>query len=127
MSEIQKSPFKTNQQLHSLEVLVLTNTNGTMQLARSFDKSQQNSNTMRTNVETIVKPISRLDFFAQAQTRYNLKTHAEQVYERMRDSMRRIERNKLNIYFVGMIDQNEIFEVAYDGLKKSVPTMRESK
>ena len=127
MSEIQTSAFKTNQQLHSLEVLVLTNTNGTLQLARSFDKSQQNSETMRTNVETIVKPISRLDSFAQAQTRYNLKTHTEQVYERMRDSMRRIERNKLNIYFVGMIDQNKIFEIAYDGLKNSVPTMRESK
>ena len=99
MSEIQKSASETNQQLHTLEVLVLTNTNGTMQLARSFDKSQQNPETMRTNVETIVKLISRLDSFAQAQTRYNLKTHAEQVYERMRDSMRRIERNKLYIFF----------------------------
>jgi hypothetical protein len=127
VSEIQKSASETNSQLHNLEVSVLTNTNTTIQLARSFNKAQENMETMRTNMETIVKHVSRLDSFAEAQTRYNLKTHAERVYERMKNSMRRIERNDLNLDFVGMTEQTEIFEIAYDHLKYSIPSETESK
>ena len=82
---------------------------------------------MRTNIDTIVKHVSRLDSFAEAQARYNLKTHAERVHERIKNSMRRIERNELNLNFVGMAEQNEILEVAYKRLQYSVPTTRESK
>ena len=127
VSEIQGSVSDTNKQLHSLEVSVLTNTNSTMQLARTFSKAQENMETMRTNMETIAKHVSRLDSFAEAQTRYNLKTHAEHVYERMKSSMRRIENNDLNLDFVGMTEQNEILEIVYDHLKHSVPNTRESK
>jgi hypothetical protein len=127
VSEIQKSASETNKQLHSLEVSVLTNTNSTIQLARSFSKAQENMETMRNNMETIVKHVSRLDSFAEAQTRYNLKTHAEHVYERMKNSMHRIERNDLNLDFVGMTEQNEILEIAYERLKHSVPSAKESK
>ena len=127
VSEIQKSASETNSQLHSLEVSVLTNTNTTMQLARSFNKAQENMETIRNNMETIVKHVSRLDSFAEAQTRYNLKTHAEHVYDRMKSSMRRIERNDLNLDFVGMTEQNEILEIVYDHLKHSVPSAAESK
>ena len=127
VSEIQKSVSETNQQLRSLEVSVLTSTNITIQLARSFEKSQENLETLRSNVETIVKHVSRLDSFAEAQTRFNLKTHTEHVYERMRNAMRRIEQNDLNLDFVGMTEQNEIFEIAYERLKHSIPSMKESK
>ena len=127
MSEIQRSASGSNSQLHSLEVSVLTNTNTTIQLARSFNKVQENMETMRNNMETIVKHTSRLDSFAEAQTRFNLKTHAERVYERMKNSMRRIERNDLNLDFVGMTEQNEILEIVYDHLKSSIPTATESK
>jgi cell division protein FtsL len=127
VSEIQRSVSDTNKQLHNLEVSVLTNTNSTIQLARSFSNAQENMETMRTNMETIVKHVSRLDSFAEAQTRYNLKTHAEHVYERMKSSMRRIERNDLNLDFVGMTEQNEILEIIYERLKHSIPSARESK
>jgi hypothetical protein len=127
VSEIQRSVSDTNKQLHSLEVSVITNTNSTIQLARSFSNAQENMETMRTNMETIVKHVSRLDSFAEAQTRYNLKTHADHVYERMKNSLRRIERNDLNLDFVGMTEQNEILEIAYERLKHSVPSPKESK
>jgi hypothetical protein len=127
VSEIQRFASETNSQLHSIEVSVLTNTNTTVQLARSFNKAQENMETMRNNMETIVKHISRLDSFAEAQTRYNLKTHAESVYERMKNSMRRIERNDLNLDFVGMTEKNEILEIVYDHLKHSIPSATESK
>jgi hypothetical protein len=108
VSDIQKSVLETNKQLHSLEVSIFTNTNSTAQLARSFNTAQENIESMRNNMETIVNHISRLNSFAEAQTRYNLKTHAELVDERMKNSMRRIERNDLNLDFVGLIEQNEI-------------------
>lgn len=79
---------------------------------------------MKNNMETIVNHISRLKSFAEAHTRYNLKTHAELVYERMKNSIRRIERNDLNLDFIGMIEQNEILEIAYEHLKHSVPSKR---
>ena len=41
--------------------------------------------------------------------------------------MRRIERNDLNLDFVGMTEQNEILEIVYDHLKSSIPTATESK
>jgi len=50
---------ESNKQLHSLEVSVLTSTNNTIQLARAFDKSQENMETLRTKMETIVKHVSR--------------------------------------------------------------------
>lgn len=78
-------------------------------------------------MENIVNHISRLNSFAEAQTRNNLKTHAELVYERMKNSMRRIERNDLNLDFVGMIEHKEILEIAYERLKHSVPSSKESK
>ena len=124
---IQRSVSDTNKQSRSLEVSVFTNTNSTTQLARSFNKAQENMESMRNNMETIVNHISRLNSFAEAQTRYNLKTHAELVYERMKNSMRRIERNDLNLGFVGMVEQNEVPEIAYERLKHSVPSTRESK
>jgi hypothetical protein len=127
VSDIQRSVSDTNKQLHSLEVSVMTNTNSTIQLARSFSNAQENMETMRTNMETIVKHVSRLDSFAEAQTRYNLKTHVDHVYERMKNSLRRIERNDLNLDFVGMIEQNEILEIAYERLKHSIPSYKESK
>ena len=127
VSEIQRATSDTNKQLHSSEVSVFTNTNSTIQLARSFGKAQENTEVMRTNIDTIVKHVSRLDSFAEAQACYNLKTYAERVYERMKNSMRRIERNELNLDFVGMTEQNEILEVAYKRLQYSVPTARESK
>ena len=127
VSDIQNSVSDTNKQLHSLEVSVFTNTNSTTQLARSFNKAQENMESMRNNMENIVNHISRLNSFAEAQTRYNLRTHAELVYERMKNSMRRIERNDLNLDFVGMVEQNEILEIAYEHLKHSVPSARESK
>jgi hypothetical protein len=127
VSDIQRSVSDTNKQLHSLEVSVMTNTNSTIQLARSFSNAQENMETMRTNMETIVKHVSRLDSFAEAQTRYNLKTHVDHVYERMKNSLRRIERNDLNLDFVGMIEQNEILEIAYERLKNSIPSSKESK
>ena len=127
VSEIQRSVSETNSQLHSTQVSVLTNTNTTVQLVRSFNKAQENMEAMRTNMETIVKHISRLDSFAEAQTSYNLKTHAESVYERMKNSMRRIQRNDLNLDFVGMTEQNEILEIVYDHLKHSIPSPTESK
>ena len=102
-------------------------TNSTIQLARSFEKSQENLETLRGNVEIIVKHVSRLDSFAEAQTHFNLKTHTEHVYERMRNSTRRIEQNDLNLDFVGMTEQSEIFEIAYERLKHSVSSMKESK
>ena len=127
VSEIQRSVSDTNKQLHNLEVSVLTNTNSTIQLARTFSEAQENMETMRTNMETIVKHVSRLDSFAEAQTRYNLKTHAEHVYERMKNSIRRIERNDLNLDFLGMTEQNEVLQIAYEHLKNSVPNAKESK
>ena len=127
VTEIQQSLVDTNHQLHSSELSILTNTNSTLQLARSFNKAQENMETMRTNVEAIVNHVSRLDSFAEAQTRYNLKTHAERVYNRMKNSIRRIERNDLNLDFVGMVEQNEIFELAYERLKESIPSVSESK
>ena len=127
VSDIQNSVSDTNKQLHSLEVSVFTNTNSATQLARSFSKAQENMESMRDNVETIVSHISRLNSFAEAQTRYNLKTHAELVYERMKNSMRRIEQNDLNLDFVGMVEQNEILEIAYEHLQRFVPSTRESK
>ena len=66
VSDIQKSASEANSQLHSLEVSVLTNTNTTVQLARSFNKAQENMESMRTNMKTIVKHVSRLDSFAEA-------------------------------------------------------------
>ena len=117
VTEIQRATSDTNKQLYSLEVSVFTNTNSTIQLARSFGKAQENMEVMRTNIDTIVKHLSRLDSFAEAQVRYNLKTHAERVYERMKNSMRRIEWNELNLDFVGMTEQNEILEVAYKRLR----------
>lgn len=127
ISEIQRSVSDTNKQLHSLEVSVITNTNNTIHLARSFNKAQENMETMRTNMQTIVKHVSRLDSFAESQTRYNLKNHAEHVYERMKNSIRRIEHNDLNLDFVGMTEHNEIIEIAYNRLKHSVPSPKESK
>ena len=106
---------------------MFTNTNSTTQLARPFNRAQENMESMRNNMEIIVNHISRLNSFAEAQTRYNLKTHAELVYERMKNSMRRIERNDLNLDFVGMVEQNEILEIAYEYLQHSVPSTRESK
>ena len=82
---------------------------------------------MRINMETIMKHVSRLDFFAEAQTLYNLKTHGEHVYDRMKTSIHRIERNDLNLDFVGMTEQNKILELAYSRLKRLVPTAKESK
>ncbi|CAF4043843.1 unnamed protein product [Adineta steineri] len=127
VSEIQGSVSDTNKQLHSLEVSVFTNTNSTVQLARSFSKAQENMDVMRTNADTIANHVSRLDSFAEAQTRFNLKTHAEHVYERMKSSMRRIESNDLNLDFLGMTEQNEVIEITYEHLKHSMPTTRESK
>ena len=127
VSDIQNSVSDTNKQLHSLEVSVFTNTNTTTQLARSFNKPQENMESMRNNMETIVNHISRLNSFAEAQTRFNLKTHAELVYERMKNTMHRIERNDLNLDFVGMVEQNEILEITYQHLQRSVPSTRESK
>ena len=83
--------------------------------------------TMRTNIETIVKHVFQLDSFAEAQTCYNLKTHAEHLYERMKNSMRRIASNYLNLDFVGMTEQNEIHEIVCERLKHSVPSARELK
>ena len=59
-----------------------------------------------------MKHVLRLDSFAEAQTLYNLKTHGERIYDRMKTSMYRIERNDLNLDFVGMSEQNEILELA---------------
>ncbi len=61
------------------------------------------------------------------QTRYNLKNHAEHVYERMKNSIHRSERNDLNLNFVEMTEQNEILEIAYEHRKYSIPTTKESK
>ena len=82
---------------------------------------------MRNNMEAIVDHISRLNSFAAAHSRYNLKTHAELVYARIKSSMRRIERNDLDLDFVGMVEQNEGLEIAYKHLQRSVPSTRESK
>jgi hypothetical protein len=41
--------------------------------------------------------------------------------------MRRIERNDLSLDFVGMVEQNEILEIAYERLKHSVLSTSESK
>ena len=41
--------------------------------------------------------------------------------------MHRIERNDLNLGFVGMTEQNEISELAHSRLKKLVPTAKELK
>jgi hypothetical protein len=54
VSEIQRSISDTNKQLHNLEVSVLTNTNNTIQSARSFSKAQEDMETVRTNMEIIV-------------------------------------------------------------------------
>ena len=110
--EIQRSVSETNEQLHSLEVSVLTNRNSTIQLARSFSIAQENKESMRINMETIMKHVSRLDSFAEAQTLYNLKTHGERIYDRMKTSMHRIKRNDFNLDFVGVTEQNEILELA---------------
>ena len=45
----------------------------------------------------------------------------------MKNSIRPIERNDLNLDFVGMTEQNEIIETAYECLKYSVPSSKESK
>ncbi|CAF1599801.1 unnamed protein product [Adineta ricciae] len=71
VSEIQQSISETNSQLHNLEVSVLTHTNSTLELTRSFNKAQENTENMRANMETIAKRISRQDSFAEVQTRYN--------------------------------------------------------
>ena len=60
---------------------MLTNANSGLQLAHSFDKTQENMETMRTNMKTIVDHVSELDLFAEAQMRYNLKTNVERVYD----------------------------------------------
>jgi hypothetical protein len=77
ISKIQKSISEINHKLHSLGVSVLTNTNTTAQLARSFSKPQGNMEMMQSNVETILRHVSRLDAFDEARTRCNLKTHVE--------------------------------------------------
>ena len=60
VSDIQKLVSDTNKQLHRLEVSLLTNTNSTTQLARSFNEAQM-------NMETIASHISRPNSFAEAQ------------------------------------------------------------
>jgi hypothetical protein len=127
VSEIQTALTETNHQLTSLEVSVLTNTNTTLQLARSFSKAQENVEIMRGNMQTLGSHVSRLDTFAGAQTRFNLRTHAERVYDRLKNSIRRIERNDLNLDFLDMTEQNELLEIAFSHLEHSVPTTSESK
>ena len=39
----------------------------------------------------------------------------------MKNSMCSIERNDLNLDFVGIVEQNEIFELAHERLKESIP------
>jgi hypothetical protein len=71
--------------------------------------------------------VPRLELFSETQTRYNLKTHAEHVFERMKNSVHRIGRNDLFLDFIGMTKQNEVLEIAYKRLKDSVPSAKESK
>ena len=39
----------------------------------------------------------------------------------MKNSMCSIERNDLNLDFVGIVEQNEISELAHERLKESIP------
>ena len=63
VSDIQRSVSDTNKQLRNLEVSMFTNTNSTTQLTRSFNKAQENMESMRNNMETIVNHITPAELF----------------------------------------------------------------
>lgn len=67
-------------------------------------------------MQTSSSHVSPLDTFAEAQTRLNLRTRVERVYDRLKNSIRRIERNDLSLGFLDTTEQNELLEVAFSYL-----------